>query len=105
MKPFEIFIAYVAWQGGGKSRPILVISSDSKVVRAFRITSKYDSKSTQIQNQYFEIKDWQTAGLVQKSYIDTICPANLPVKYIIGNTPIGKLSENDKQRLIQFLSK
>jgi hypothetical protein len=104
MEPFEIFIAYVSWESGGKRRPVLLLAIDEGYAKIFRITSQYTNKSDLIQTRYFPILDWQLAGLNKLSYIDTNASVDVPMSEI--SLPlIGKLSMNDRYRLIEFLAK
>ena len=66
MQPFEIFIAYISWATGGKSRPVLVM--------------EYENNN-----------------------IDTNKKIELPDSVISTKTPVGNLTETDKQRLLEFL--
>jgi len=102
MKPFEVYIAYVSWGDDGKHRPILVLSEQEDEVSAFRITTQYQSKSAVVQSKYLMINDWQQAGLDRLSYIDTSKIIDLPIKSVSA-FPTGKLSAEDKQRLLEFL--
>jgi len=104
MNPYDTHIAYVSWGGGGKRRPVLVLSSDQKEVAVFLITSQYDSKSAAIQSQYVAIDDWAQAGLAKQSYVDIGRIIDLPIA-TVQPTPIGKLSTNDLQKLLQAISK
>ncbi|MCL2225234.1 MAG: hypothetical protein FWB96_09755 [Defluviitaleaceae bacterium] len=103
MEIFDIFIAYVAWEGSGKLRPVLVIERQDTVLSVFNITTRYDEKSEVIRSKYFKINDWQQAGLDKPSYIDTATIRNLPKVAWDGKTPIGKLTEADKLRFLDFL--
>jgi hypothetical protein len=103
MNPFDVCIAYVSWVGGGKRRPILLLSQDATYAEAFRITTQYANKSEAVKAQYFQIIDWQQAGLDKPSYIDTIESIELPIA-LISLPPVGTLTENDKLRLIEFLA-
>uniref|UniRef100_S0DDR0 Putative toxin-antitoxin system protein n=1 Tax=termite gut metagenome TaxID=433724 RepID=S0DDR0_9ZZZZ len=102
MNPYDVCIAYVSWEDGGKRRPVLVIAQGSEYTEAFRITSQYANKSDAIKARYFEISDWKQAGLAKPSYIDTVEPVELPTPLL--SAPIGKMSDNDKRRLIEFLN-
>ena len=102
MNPFDICVAYISWETGGKRRPILLLVNANDYAEVFRITSKYEGKSKTIQAQYFEINDWQQAGLSGLSYIDTVASIEVPISLI--SSTIGKLTENDKQRLLKFLN-
>jgi len=103
MGVFDIFIAYVTWEGSGKLRPVLVIERQDAVLSVFNITTRYEEKSEVIRNKYFKINDWQQAGLDKPSYIDTNIIRNLPKAVWDGKMPIGKLTEADKQRFLDFL--
>ena len=102
MKIFDIYIAYVSWEGGGKRRPVLILEESVGNVTAFGITTRYESKSEEIRAKYFVIDDWQQAGLDRQSYIDTNKTVTLPKTAI--ESPIGRLSAGDEQRLIEFIS-
>lgn len=39
MKPFEIFIVYISWGSGGKSRPVLAFMLDENKISVYPITS------------------------------------------------------------------
>ena len=101
MDSFDVCIAYVSWNAGGKRRPVLLLDKEDGYAEAFRITSQYEGKSETVQAQYFKIDDWQQAGLSKQSYIDTIASIEVPIRLIAST--IGQLSENDKQRLLKFL--
>ncbi|MCL2500674.1 MAG: hypothetical protein FWE90_10120 [Defluviitaleaceae bacterium] len=103
MSPFDIFIAYISWGDGGKHRPVLVYALDDAYVRLYPITSRYDNKSEAVRTKYFAINDLACAGLFKTSYIDTGTRLKQSANILHNIKPIGKLSEGDKQRLIQFL--
>jgi len=102
MNPFDVCIAYISWDDGGKRRPVLLLEKVDGYAEVFRITSRYEAKSETIQALYFKIDDWQQAGLSKQSYIDTIASIEVPIALIVST--IGKLTENDKQRLLKFLN-
>ena len=104
MDVFDIFIAYVDWEGGGKSRPVLIIGRKEDVLMVFKITTQYEDKSEAIRKNYFKIIDWREAGLKQQSYVDTNSYRNLPKIAWKDKTPTGTLSETDIQRLLKFLT-
>ena len=103
MKPFDIFITYMSWDGGGKNRPVLAFILDDDTVDIYQITTRFDSKSSAIQAQYFKIEDWTQAGLNAQSYIDTGTLITLTMATFKDKTPVGHLTENDKRRLLEFL--
>ena len=104
MNPFEIFIAYLTWGSGGKYRPILALIVGGNSVDMFRITTQFENKSVFIQAHYFEINDWAQAGLDKQSYVDTGTLITLPLNTFKDRTPIGKLTKNDRCRLLEFLT-
>jgi hypothetical protein len=104
MKPFDIFIVYLSWGSDGKSRPVLAFVVDDNSVDVYPITSQYENKSEAIRAQYFKISDWAQAGLDKQSYVDIGTLITLPLSAFKNKPPIGRLTENDKQRLFAFLS-
>lgn len=105
MKPFEIFIVYISWGSSGKSRPVLAFLLDDNKVSVYPITSQYHDKSEAIKAKYFKISDWSQSGLDRQSYIDTGKLISLPTSVVDGKKPIGQLSVEDKQGLLEFLMK
>ena len=103
MSPYSLHIAYVSWDGDGKRRPVLVLSSDQKEVAVFQITSQYNNKSAVIQSQYIPIDDWAQAGLTKQSYIDIGRIIDLPIS-VIQPLPIGNLSKNDLRKLLDAMN-
>lgn len=104
MNPFDIFIAYVSWGSDGKRRPMLVYKISGDDIMAFTVTTQYANKSKSIQARYFVINDWAQIGLDKQSYVDTGTPYVFSEKYLENTEPIGKLTENDKLRLLEFLN-
>ena len=105
MKPFDIFIAHISWDGGGKNRPVLAFMLSDGTVDIYQITTKYEDKSEAIRAQYFKINDWTQAGLDMQSYVDTGTLITLSMVTFKNKNPIGKLTENDKLRFLDFLTK
>ena len=96
MKPFELYIAYVAWGGIGKRRPVLIRSHSGGKVLAYPITSQPRSK-------FFYIENWASSGLRKPSYVDlgkliSICQSKISTK------PIGHLTNTDRARLMEALA-
>jgi hypothetical protein len=110
MEPFELFITYISWgssaskSSGGKSRPVLVFQISEETISIYPITTQYENKSKTIKTQYFKINDWSQAGLDRQSYIDTGILYDLPISVFENKKPIGKLTGEDKKRLLAFLS-
>ena len=105
MKPFNIFITYMSWDGGGKDRPVLAFIVGDDAVDVYQITTKYEDKSESIRAQYFKINDWAQSGLDKPSYINTGTLISLSTTAFKGKKPIGKLTKSDKLRLLEFLLK
>ena len=103
MKPFSIFITYMSWDGGGKDRPVLAFILGDNTVDIYQITTQYENMGKEIQALYFKIDEWKQAGLEKQSYVDTGTLITLSLDALKGKTPIGKLTENDKRRLLEFL--
>ena len=104
MKPFDIYIAYVSWNGDGKTRPVLIIDQQDAVVYAFNITTQYEGKSDAIRAGYFKINDWKAASLDRQSYVDTNTVRDIPAAVFDGKKEIGRLSAVDEKRLIEFIN-
>ena len=105
MKPFEIYISYVSWGSDGKYRPVLVFALKDEAAYVFTITSQYKTKSEAIRVKYFKLNDWKHAGLDKQSYVDTGNYFTVPLSVLNDKAPIGELSSEDKQRLLEFLTK
>ena len=103
MDIFDIYIAYILWGSGGKKRPVLILEQQSTVIHVFNITTQYESKSDTVRSKYFKINEWRQAGLDKQSYVDTSIIRDLPPAALERKTPIGKLTENDQQRFLEFL--
>ena len=104
MDIFDIYITYVSWGNSGKKRPVLILEQGEAVVSVFNITTQYENKSETIRSRYFKINNWQQAGLDKQSYVDTNTVRELPKIALDRNSEIGRLTESDVQRLIEFLS-
>jgi len=102
MKIFDIYIAYISWESGGKRRPALILEKGVGSVTVFNITTRYEGKSEDIRAKYFTINNWQQAGLDRPSYIDTNRTVTLPITAV--DIPIGKLTAADEARLIEFIN-
>ena len=103
MSPYEIYIVYMSWGIDGKVRPVLVFIVDESTVDIYPITTQYESKSEEVKALYFKITDWMQAGLDKQSYVDTGTLVSLPIDAFKGKAPVGRLSDDDKQRLFEFL--
>ena len=87
---------------GSKPRPALILSEKDNIIKFYKITTKYDDKSETIKKQYFEILEYEEAGLYRKSYVDTVQLKTEDIsEYNIK--VIGQLTEKDTARLAVFL--
>jgi len=102
---FDIFIAYVSWENDSKHRPVLIVEQQNAILSVFNITTQYEGKSEIIRANYFKIVDWQQAGLNKQSYVDTSTLRDLPKAAWDGKIAIGKLTDADVQKLLEFLTK
>ena len=105
MRPFDIFISYISWEAGGKLRPVLVYEMNASFVRIYPITTQFNNKSEAIKKKYFKVNYWVQAGLDKQSYVDTGTKLKLPLSMLDNITPIGRLTEADKRRLIEFIKR
>lgn len=98
----SIHVSYVN-SNSGKRRPVLILQDASDYLTFFRLTTKFDNKSSRIQKQYYRIRDWEQTGLKQISYIDI--GTVMMMKKIDTNKilPIGHLSVHDIQELNKFI--
>ena len=103
MVPFDIYIAFVSWAGGGKSRPVLILYEGNDRIKVFGISTRSYSKNDSIRSQLFKINDWRQAGLLQESYINVTQALNLPHSAL--ERMVGALTESDAKRLMEFLVK
>lgn len=88
--------------GKSSARPIYVLEYDGERVRFLALTTQYANKSKQMQKVYFEIRDWQEAGLKKPSYIDVYRPYIISEKRI-KISPIGELTDYDETELWKFI--
>jgi hypothetical protein len=102
MDTFDIHIAYIVWGDDGKRRPVVIYSATNFSAVVFRITTQYFNKSVAVRSKYISITDCQQAGLHKQSYIDINAAIKLPTSSI-DSSPIGKLTERDRQALLEAL--
>jgi hypothetical protein len=101
---FDLYITYVPWdEGGGKTRPVLVLARGEKLVSIFKITTQYENKSERVRAKYFKINEWEEAGLHKQSYVDTTATRNIPLTAFQNKQSIGRLTKSDVARLIKFM--
>lgn len=106
MKTNDLITLYVSFvqTKGGKSRPVLIRKVASQTVEAFKITSKYQNKSAYIKQQYYLIKNWQSAGLNRPSWVDLGKLYQFP-KTGLKFKEIGHLSRLDQIKIADFAVK
>jgi hypothetical protein len=104
MRPFDLFISHISWGSGGKLRPVILYAINAKFVVIYPITTQYKNKSKNIKSKYFRIDDWAKAGLHKQSYVDTGEKLKQSLSTLEGVITIGRLTKNDKQRFLKFLS-
>ncbi|WP_125583515.1 toxin-antitoxin system, toxin component, MazF family protein [Levilactobacillus cerevisiae] len=100
----SIYVSYVDGSGG-KRRPVLIVARDSDCIKFFRLTSKYQSKSRKIQQQYFPLQDWAMIGLKMATYVDIGKLLEINFQKLEKVTYIGQLSLRDKLNLQHFIDK
>ena len=105
MSQFDIFITFVSWGSGGKSRPVLVLLLNGNSVTVYPITTQYENKSETIRANYYKMNDWAESGLSKQSYIDTGTLIKLPLSVTKNKNPVGRLTIAEKQSLLEFLQK
>jgi hypothetical protein len=105
MEPFELYVAFISWGNDGKNRPVLILLVSDELISVYPVTTQYENKSETVRAKYFKINDWSKAGLDKQSYIDTGILLNLPKSVFDKRKPIGKLTDADKKKLLEFLSK
>ncbi|MDR0897104.1 MAG: hypothetical protein LBN04_04535 [Oscillospiraceae bacterium] len=105
IRPYDLFIVYISWGTGGKSRPVLVLSMGETTVDVFPVTTQYANKSAAIQAKYYPIAQWREAGLDKESYVDTGTLLTIPLAVIAKKAPIGQLTMYDRLGLLALLSK
>ena len=71
----------------------------------FNITTQYMNKSEAVRAKCFKINEWREAGLDKESYVDTNTIRDLPPLALEGKPMIGRLTDADAQRFIEFLVK
>lgn len=103
MKNNQLGVAYLQYDDPrhGKQRPVYVYVVTSDVVTVFMITSKA-GHSVQAQNNRYQIKDWQAAGLDRPSFIRVDRRFQL---FRFGMTfhTFGTLSRRDQIGLREFI--
>lgn len=107
MKNEDVAIAYVSFEdGGGKKRPIFVLSVAGSKLSFYKISSQYENKPKKIKKYYCPIKYWREAHLNKPSWIDTVKIYTIDVhKTEIRPYTIGRLTYDDAEHLADFLEK
>lgn len=99
----DVYTAFVAWHGGGKYRPILILKDDGNNIYFYRITTKYKNKSQAMQTIRYPIVDWLSIGLNQPSYVVIDRPYRI-AKGIISFNYVGHLTAKDIKGLKNFIA-
>ena len=102
MKIYTVDIPYEDIPGS-KYRPALVIAMRDGYINVLKITKEYEDKSDAIKKLYYEIEEWQKAGLKKKSYVDCHRTYNVSQDYILRHQPKGELTSKDKTQLFAFI--
>jgi len=99
---YEIYFGYIHHldDSGGEERPVIILGEQEDRFIVFKITSRFDRKSDQIQNNFYAIKDLHEAGLKMKSYIDTGEVRIIEKRFV--QQIFGKLSQLDRIALKDF---
>lgn len=103
MRINDVYTAYVAWNNGGKNRPILILKEDADNVYFYRITTKYKNKSRAMKAIRYPIVDWQKVGLNRKSYVVIDRPYQVKISLAEFNY-VGRLTANDIEGLKNFIT-
>lgn len=104
MNTNDVGFAFVSFKGteGGKERPIFIIEVTDEDIYFYSITSRYETKSPRIQRQYYQIVQWQEAGLTKPSWID-IGSKRVVEKSMLSFNFVGELATEDIQGLADFI--
>ncbi|WP_125588252.1 type II toxin-antitoxin system PemK/MazF family toxin [Companilactobacillus jidongensis] len=107
LRPMDLYIANVPFDEVSKSklRPALVVDVSENYVLVFKITSKYENKSTNIKKTYYPIQYWEEAGLMKKSYVDIHKNYKIIRSAVFSRPPIGRLKTTDINDLYLFVQK
>lgn len=101
----NVFLAYLKYDDltGGKTRPVLYIEQADGYYYVYKITSKFQNKSSRIRAKYYKINDWQQSGLKKESWIDCNKRYKLPMQRA-KLRHIGQLTKLDLKRLLAFIN-
>ncbi|MEJ5034914.1 hypothetical protein WH243_14665 [Acinetobacter sp. MYb177] len=103
---YKIYVAYDKNSNDGKERYVVQLGKTQIEigVSMSSITSQYDEKSEYIKAQYYEIKDWQQAGLKKKSYVDIRSKTTYTFVQVLqlGNC-VGALTAKDMIGFFDFI--
>ena len=104
MNTNDVGFAFVSFKGakGGKERPIFIVEVTEQDIVFYSITSQYETKSPAIQRQYYQIVQWQEAGLKKPSWID-IGSKRVVEKSMLAFDVVGELITEDIQGLADFI--
>lgn len=103
---YKIYVAYDKNSNDGKERYVVQLGETQIEigVSMSSITSQYDEKSEYIKAQYYEIKDWQQAGLKKKSYVDIRSKTKYTFLQVLQlGKCVGVLTAKDMIGLLDFI--
>ena len=103
---YKIYVAYDKKSNDGKERYVVQLGKTQIEigVSMSSITSQYDEKSEFVKEQYYEIKDWQQAGLKKKSYVDIRSKTTFTfVEVLRLGKCVGELTAKDMFGLMDFI--
>lgn len=87
----------------GKARPVLIFKRPGEYAIGLKITTAYENKPDYLKKVYYEIQDWQAAGLRKKSWVDTAFRIDL--RQMEVTQVIGALKPRDVRGLKAFYQK
>ena len=103
---YKIYVAYDKNSNDGKERYVVQLGQTQVLigVSMSSITSQYEKKSEFVKAQYYEIEDWQQAGLKKKSYVDIRNKTTfLVVEVMQRGKCVGALTAKDILGLMDFI--
>ena len=103
---YKIYVAFDKNSNDGKERYVVQIGQTQILVGVSMssITSQYEQKSEFIKAQYYEIQDWQQAGLKKKSYVDIRSKTTYTVVEVMQlGKCVGQLTAKDMLGLMDFI--
>lgn len=105
LRPFQIYLADVPYdeKPGSTYRPALVMIPHVGQTRIYKVTTRYDDKSSEIKDVYYPIKNWKQAGLDKQSYVDVHKTYEVPTRKLTEKKLKGALTAEDSVRLVKYI--